>query len=425
MPAGATIDGWGARVAPADMTMEAAQTGGIAMQMPVPNAWRVALFALLVGGTLGGGSRALTAALRPWRLGEFDPAKPGNSVPRVEAPSTQYSFGTMAEGAEETHEFIIGNSGEANLTITRGATSCSCTVSDFEDSAGGDSDGEKAVAPGAAARLRLRWRGKQGGPFRQQATVFTNDPRRPEIAFVIEGTVVPVWKAEPKSIVLTRISASGGEQASARIFTYGKEAPSVDSVSSPDSENSQFVSFTTEPLPAEEVAKEAGATGGFTLNVAILPGVPIGPLRKTVSVALRVPEEVTAEVVVEGTVTGDLALAGQGWDSSRQALQLGTVSGRAGQHIQLFITAKGPHRDAVRPVVREVVPASMLVEVGESKAVGTSAVVRIPLTITIPAGSPPCNHIGSKQAPAGRIILDTGHPDSPTMSIPVCVTIGP
>ena len=100
------------------MTMEAAQTGGIAMRMPVPNAWRVALFALLVGGTLGGGSRALTAALRPWRLGEFDPAKPGNSVPRVEAPSTQYSFGTMAEGAEETHEFIIGNSGEDFVVLS-------------------------------------------------------------------------------------------------------------------------------------------------------------------------------------------------------------------------------------------------------------------------------------------------------------------
>jgi hypothetical protein len=67
----------------------------------------------------------------------------------------------------------------------------------------------------------------------------------------------------------------------------------------------------------------------------------------------------------------------------------------------------------------------MEVVVGEGKPMGSGAVVRIPLTITFPAGSPPCNHLGSSQAPAGRIVLDTGHPDSPTMTIPVSVAIGP
>ena len=131
------------------------------------------------------------------------------------------------------------------------------------------------------------------------------------------------------------------------------------------------------------------------------------------------------ELTVEGTVAGDLALAGQGWDSSRQVLQLGTISGRTGKNTQVFITAKGAHRDAVHPVVRDVVPASMQVAVGEGKPVGSGAVMRFPLTITIPAGSAPCNHLGSSQAPAGRIVLDTGHPDSPTMTIPVSVAVGP
>ena len=185
------------------------------------------------------------------------------------------------------------------------------------------------------------------------------------------------------------------------------------------------MSFTTTPLSAEEVARERGATGGILLNVEILAGVPIGPLRKTIQIDLFIPEIVRAELTVEGTVAGDLALAGQGWDSSRQVLQLGTISGRTGKNTQVFITAKGAHRDAVHPVVRDVVPASMQVAVGEGKPVGSGAVVRFPLTITIPAGSAPCNHLGSSQAPAGRIVLDTGHPDSPTMTIPVSVAVGP
>jgi len=51
--------------------------------------------------------------------------------------------------------------------------------------------------------------------------------------------------------------------------------------------------------------------------------------------------------------------------------------------------------------------------------------VRIPIDIEIPSGSRVVNHLCSQQGPAGRIVLDTGHPDSPELTIPVCVAIGP
>jgi hypothetical protein len=52
-------------------------------------------------------------------------------------------------------------------------------------------------------------------------------------------------------------------------------------------------------------------------------------------------------------------------------------------------------------------------------------VLRFPLTITIPPGSPTCNHLCSQQARGGRIVIETGHPDTPTLTIPVCVAISP
>ena len=137
------------------------------------------------------------------------------------------------------------------------------------------------------------------------------------------------------------------------------------------------------------------------------------------------PEDLVAEVPLEGTVGGDLVLAGPGWDSSRQALLLGTVSGKMGMRTRIFLTAKGPHRDSVRPSVREVVPESLQVTVGAGSPIGTSGVVRIPIDIVIPAGSRAANHLCSQQGPAGRIVLVTGHPESPEFSIPVCVAIGP
>jgi hypothetical protein len=118
-------------------------------------------------------------------------------------------------------------------------------------------------------------------------------------------------------------------------------------------------------------------------------------------------------------------MAGPGWDSSRQALLLGTVSGKAGLRTRVFLTAKGPHRNSVRPTVREVVPEALQVTIGDGSPIGTGGAVRIPIDIVIPPGSRAVNHLCSQQGPAGRIVLATGHPDSPEFTIPVCVAVGP
>lgn len=399
------------------------------MQVRGPNAWVVAAFAAALGASIGGGTAALEATMRPWRVGDFGPSMlqpPSAEAPQADAPETTHAFGTIGAGQEGSHEFVIRNAGKAPLAITKGATSCSCTVSDFDTSDGAADGARKVVEPGGETKVRLKWRGKgSGGPFRQQATVFTNDPRRPEIAFVIEGTVVPTWKAVPESIVLSQLSAGAASRATARIFTFGTEPPEVGSLTLADPQAAQFFSLSTEPLSPSEITAETGATGGFMLAVDVKPGLPIGPLRHSIAMQLRIPEEVIAEVPLDGSVVGDLALAGSAWDSSRQAIVLGTVSGKVGSHAQFFLTAKGPHRASIKPVVREVVPGSLQVDVGEGKPVGSGGVIRIPISITIPPGSPPANHRCSQQAPAGRIVLDTGHTDSPTLSIPVCIAIDP
>lgn len=395
--------------------------------MRLPSAWVIAGVAACLGAAIGGGIATLEAASRPWRAGDFSIGARAASgpTPQADAAETHFFFGTVGVGAKGFHEFVIRNTGSGPLELTRGATSCTCTVSDFDETEGG-STGAKVVPPGESTKLKVQWRGKgDGGPFRQQASVSTNDPRRPQIAFVVEGTVVPTFKAVPGSITLAKLSAGSTEQAAVRVFTFGKESPTVDSLTADDEKTAQFYSLASTPLAVDELAAETGATGGFLITADIRPGLPIGPLRQTIKVVFRMPEEVTAEIPVEGSVSGDLALAGTAWDSSREALLLGSVSSRAGSQTSLFLTAKGPHRARVRPLVREIVPESLQVVVGEGKPVGSGNVIRIPISITIPPGSAPANHLCSPQAPAGRIVLDTGHPDSPTLTIPVCVAIVP
>ncbi|MFM9009353.1 MAG: DUF1573 domain-containing protein [Planctomycetota bacterium] len=391
------------------------------------SAWRVAAVAVAAGMLVGAAGAALRRTT-PWSIGEL--GIPGADVsgpaPRVAAPETRHTFGTIGTGATGSHEFVVENSGNAPLTLRKGTTSCTCTVAASKSATGGAPDGTKEVAPGETARIRVQWKGKPpGGPFRQQATVLTDDPRRPEIVFTVEGTVVPTWRAEPDLIALPRLSASSGERATADVFTYGTEPPSVQEAVVDDPEVAPLVSLATEPLPADTIAAATGATGGFRLKVDVKPGLPIGPLREVVRVSFTMPEPFVAEIPLEGTVGGDLVMAGPGWDSARQALLLGTVSGKTGLRTRVFLTAKGPHRESVRPTVREVVPESLQVTVGEGSPIGTGGVVRIPIDIVVPPGSRAVNHLCSQQGPAGRIVLVTGHPDSPEFTIPVCVAVGP
>jgi len=395
--------------------------------MRLPNAWIVAGVAACMGAVVGGGIAIMEAASLPWRAGDFSPSgvRPSGPSPTVDVPETQFAFGSVGVGATGSHEFGIRNTGKASLELTRGATSCTCTLSDFEEAEGGSSNA-KVVPPGGSTKLKVEWRGKgDGGPFRQQASVLTNDPRRPRIAFVVEGTVIPTYHTVPNAITLPRLSAGTSQQATVRVFTFGKKPPTVDSLTLDTEETAQFYSLASTPLEPVEFAAETGATGGFEISVDIRPGLPIGPIRQTIKAVFRLPEEVTLEIPVEGSVSGDLALAGQAWDSSREALMLGTVSSRTGSQTSLFLTAKGPHRADVKPFVQEVVPDSLQVVIGEGRAVGSGNLIRIPLSITIAPGSTPANHLCTPQAPAGRIVLDTGHPESPTLTIPVCITIIP
>jgi hypothetical protein len=390
------------------------------------NAWWVAVVAAVAGVAVGAGGAFLQRAT-PWTVGDLRVASAvSGPAPRAETGEVRHAFGTLGTGGSGSHEFLVRNGGDGALTLRKGTTSCTCTVSDFEAIEGGSADGTRVVPPGGETKIRVQWKAKPpGGPFRQQATILTDDPRRPEVVFTVEGTVVPTWKAVPDLLAVPRVSASSGERVTADVFTYGTEPPVVTEATLDDLKIAQFVSLATAPLSAEEVAGETGATGGFRLTVDLKPGLPIGPLKRMIQVSFTMPEPLVAEIPLEGTVGGDLVMAGPGWDSSRQALLLGTVSGKTGLRTRVFLTAKGPHRDSVRPTVREVVPELLQVTIGDGSPIGTGGAVRIPIDIVIPPDSRAVNHLCSQQGPAGRIVLATGHPDSPEFTIPVCVAVGP
>lgn len=395
------------------------------MSFRLPSPWLVAAIAAVLGSLTGGGTALLQATLTPLRAGSLVGTGADHSGPRpqVQVPETVHNFGRVSVGGTGSHAFTLRNVGMAPLVVTKGSTSCTCTVSDFEGGSGDSSS--RTIPPGGATTVRIEWKGKgSGGPFRQQATIFTNDPARPEVAFAIEGQVIPVWTAVPPLIGLTGLSAGTPAAATFKLYTYANEPPKLARIGIADEKLADAIRVTAEPLAAAARADEPAATGGFAVSIDIAPGLPLGKLRTDVELAFGFAgEEVLATVPLEGVVTGDLTLVGPAWDRRSKAVRLGTVSRRKGLSTKLFLTVKGASREQVRPVVKEVIPAGLRVDIGEPTSIGGGDLVRIGLTLSVDADSPQANNLCTNAASAGRIVLQTGHPDSPELAIPVCVAI--
>lgn len=395
------------------------------MKISLPNPWFVAIFAAVLGALTGSGSALLRATTTPLRTGTFSTRSANSSGPRPVAKisETTYNFGRVNLGGAGSHAFVIRNAGNAPLLITKGTTSCTCTVSDFEGE--GEGKNSRTVPPNDEVIVRIEWTGKgEGGPFRQRATILTNDPAQPEIAFSIEGTVTPTWKAEPDGVFVSGLSANAASQAEVRIYTFSDQPPHLNTCQIADDSFADRIVLKNRPLTEDEIQQEPEAKGGFVLIIDISPGLPLGKISTAIKASFSLEdEEITAVVPLAGIVSGDLMLVGQKWDRSSNALRLGTVSSQTGLSTKIFLTAKGEFRDNVQPRVVEIVPEGLDITIDPPSQIGGGDVVRIGIEIQIPPGAPRANNLCTETAKPGYILLETGHPKSPTLKIPVCVAI--
>jgi hypothetical protein len=84
-----------------------------------------------------------------------------------------HKFGAIEVGGRKNHTFTIENKGDAELKLTKGESTCKCTEFRIEES---------HIPPGSSGTVMLEWKGEgEIGPFRQTATIHTNDPKRPQL----------------------------------------------------------------------------------------------------------------------------------------------------------------------------------------------------------------------------------------------------
>ncbi len=127
---------------------------------------------------------------------EAGPADVNNTsaLPAAVVMEPRFDFGTVADGAEVVHDFIIQNDGKAPLLIHKVKTVCGCTSVDYARVIPPESTG--------VVTIKASTSGYGGKVFSKPITVFTNNPTRERITLRITGKVEPFARIEPRYVML-------------------------------------------------------------------------------------------------------------------------------------------------------------------------------------------------------------------------------
>jgi len=145
----------------------------------------------------------LTISLGILSIGAFaqDAAKVvGGSGPMISIDKEVHDYGTIAQGANGTCEFVVTNTGDQPLILTNCKGSCGCTVPKCET---------EPIMPGATTTITVKYDTKRVGAINKSVTVSSNATNEPtkvirikgEVAAAPESPTLPVKEASPMAPV--------------------------------------------------------------------------------------------------------------------------------------------------------------------------------------------------------------------------------
>lgn len=108
----------------------------------------------------------------------------GSPQPRIEIPETFHDLGVVPPSAEPEVTFVVRNTGQAPLTISRLYTTCACTTADLTAS---------VIPPGKVALLTVRfdadYHDVRGETVRRSVILENNDRAWPQAEVWIQVRV--------------------------------------------------------------------------------------------------------------------------------------------------------------------------------------------------------------------------------------------
>lgn len=102
------------------------------------------------------------------------------SAQTISFDKTVYEYGNVPVGADGHRVFIIKNTGDKPLIISRTQASCGCTTPEVT---------KDPIMPGKTAELKVGYDTKIVGPFTKIIEVYSNDAENSRSVITIKGNV--------------------------------------------------------------------------------------------------------------------------------------------------------------------------------------------------------------------------------------------
>ncbi|HPP52381.1 MAG TPA: DUF1573 domain-containing protein [Thermoguttaceae bacterium] len=360
--------------------------------------------------------------------GQETPA-PNQARPKLVIEEREYNFGVLDADVTRRHAFVFRNEGQGVLTLTAGTTTCRCTLLDLR---------QTEVPPGGSTEVVIEWNTKhQAGPYRQTATVHTNDPEHPEVVLTISGEVQSALKVNPPELVFRNIRVGESASGEAKIFAYiAQNFQIVGHAWENTSKNKELpkLEVSISPLSEEQLHESSKASGeasrvqprsGVLVKVRSEPFSTQGTFSQKLVLKTNQPETPQVEIPVEVTVVSDISIFGPGWYEKAGILSFGWVQQGQGAERKLTIACRGPLSKKVQYQIVSVEPKFLQVELGNPSILGDGEASLTPLVVRIPANTEPVNYLGGESYPLGRILISTTHPQVPQLEIKVRFAVEP
>ena len=118
-----------------------------------------------------------------------------SATPRIVVDQPIYDFGSITNGSQVLHDFVIRNAGDAKLEINRVVSSCEACLRTSLEKTNIPPGGESVLH----ARLDLRL---LDGTVSRAISIYCNDPNNDSLVVGLTGVVVPFYQVTPPEIDL-------------------------------------------------------------------------------------------------------------------------------------------------------------------------------------------------------------------------------
>jgi hypothetical protein len=382
---------------------------------------KLILIAALAGLALG--VAVACVEVRPWAIvatravskSVEPPTVDDKDGPRAEMTETIFNFGHMERGTTMSHAFTIRNLGNRPLRVGVSGTTCKCTLGGLE---------RNEVPPQEETEVTLEWTATtDSGPFRHGATLTTSDPKNSRIELTIEGEVVESSSIYPPDLNLGSIRVGKTGEAYVYVSSMLQQDVEVLDYKISDEKLADLIDVKITPVDPSKLP-QAGGASGVKVTATYLGGTTIGPFGGWLELTTNLKATEKLNVMVSGSVVGDIAIFGPGWIPQLGLLRMGSIQSNQGKRVRLVLAVRGDTAQTTELQVVETDPTELKATLDE-RIVISDQVVHVPLIVELPQGTPPMVRAGEPASTDAKIVLKSNNPKAPEILLRVQFTVEP